>query len=432
MDANGNPVISYYDARTGDLKVAHCDDPNCDVGGDSIVGVDTEGKVGEHTSLMLDANGNPVISYSGNNIITRDLKVAHCDDPNCDPGGDSTFTVDIGGAVGAFTSLVLDANGNPVISYSDESSFDGTFDLKVAHCDNVNCEPPVDTTTPARATMEPVSSTVLVGTDANLTVTVFNGQDDPLPGASVTIFTDAGVAAFGTTGDDGTATVTVTADQPGSVFYSATVNGIPGFAWAIVTYGTVPSIADTTITGEVGEVLIVRLPVSGLPEPTVTVSALPAGLFFTTGFGWFIGGAPSVAGTTTVEVTATNALGSVTTDITIIVNSANDAPVALDASATTDEDTAVTIAPSTSDADGDALTLEIASDPAHGTAAVNGSGGITYSPAADYVGEDLFTYTASDGAATSAAATVTVTVECRQRRPGGVGRGRRRRTRTPR
>ena len=70
----------------------------------------------------------------------------------------------------------------------------------------------------------------------------------------------------------------------------------------------------------------------------------------------------------------------------------------------------MTIAPSTSDADGDALTLEIASDPAHGTAAVNGSGGITYSPAADYVGEDLFTYTASDGEATSAAATVTVTV----------------------
>ena len=35
--------------------------------------------------------------------------------------------------------------------------------------------------------------------------------------------------------------------------------------------------------------------------------------------------------------------------------------------------------------------------PAHGTAAINADGTITYTPAANYNGADSFTYTISDG-----------------------------------
>jgi hypothetical protein len=133
LDAAGNPVISYYDESHGDLKVAHCDDANCAGGGESIVAADTVGAVGQFPSLVLDAAGNPVIAYHAGG--RADLKVAHCDDANCAGGGESVVTLDSGGVVGRFTSLVLDAAGNPVISYLDSTN----QDLKVAHCDDANC-----------------------------------------------------------------------------------------------------------------------------------------------------------------------------------------------------------------------------------------------------------------------------------------------------
>src|SRR5205823_4897796 len=87
----------------------------------------------------------------------------------------------------------------------------------------------------------------------------------------------------------------------------------------------------------------------------------------------------------------------------------NAAPVANAQSVTTDEDTALGIILTGSDADGDALTFAIATQPAHGT--VTGtSPNFTYTPAADFNGSDSFTFTASDGAATSSPATISVTV----------------------
>jgi Ca2+-binding RTX toxin-like protein len=134
LDDDGNPVVSYHDDENGDLKLARCSDPNCD-GVPSIVTVDGDGTaVGTHTSLLLDTAGNPVISYYDED--KSDLKLAHCDDRKCADGGESIVTVDGDGtAVGTHTSLVLDAAGNPVISYYDQDK----ADLKLAHCDDPNC-----------------------------------------------------------------------------------------------------------------------------------------------------------------------------------------------------------------------------------------------------------------------------------------------------
>jgi hypothetical protein len=63
-----------------------------------------------------------------------------------------------------------------------------------------------------------------------------------------------------------------------------------------------------------------------------------------------------------------------------------------------------------SDAEGDALTAVKATDPAHGTLAFAEDGSFTYTPTADYVGEDTFTYTVNDGRADSASTTVTIDV----------------------
>ena len=63
-----------------------------------------------------------------------------------------------------------------------------------------------------------------------------------------------------------------------------------------------------------------------------------------------------------------------------------------------------------SDPDNDPLMVYSLSQPAHGTTLAGGSGMITYTPAPDFLGQDSYTYTITDGHDAYATATVTVTV----------------------
>jgi hypothetical protein len=89
--------------------------------------------------------------------------------------------------------------------------------------------------------------------------------------------------------------------------------------------------------------------------------------------------------------------------------SANHPPVADDQAVETVVDTPVDITLTGIDEDGDELTYELASEPEHGTLSGEGAD-LTYTPAEGYTGDDAFTFTVSDGAATSEPATVTVAV----------------------
>ncbi|EMH2894763.1 tandem-95 repeat protein, partial [Vibrio parahaemolyticus] len=95
----------------------------------------------------------------------------------------------------------------------------------------------------------------------------------------------------------------------------------------------------------------------------------------------------------------------------LIVNRVNDAPVAKDDIATTQEDTAVTIdvLPNDSDVDGDKLSIESASVPKEqGTVEVV-DGKLVFTPAENFNGDAEITYTVTDGQLTDEAK-VTVTV----------------------
>ncbi len=145
LDGSGNPVVSYYDHGNDDLKLLHCNDPNCAGGGESITAPDTAGDVGNSSSLELDSSGNPVVSYhdgpdDGVPVSENNLKVLHCGNPNCD-SGNSIYFADVAGDVGNSSSLELDSSGNPVVSYYDATN----GDLKVLHCFDPNCTTEVPT-----------------------------------------------------------------------------------------------------------------------------------------------------------------------------------------------------------------------------------------------------------------------------------------------
>ncbi len=93
---------------------------------------------------------------------------------------------------------------------------------------------------------------------------------------------------------------------------------------------------------------------------------------------------------------------------------ANGEPDAVDDSAATAVDTAVTVDVLANDSDpdtGDILTVTSLGTPGAGTAVDNGDGTVTYTPNAGYVGLDSFTYTVSDGNGGEDTATATITIQ---------------------
>ncbi len=101
--------------------------------------------------------------------------------------------------------------------------------------------------------------------------------------------------------------------------------------------------------------------------------------------------------------------------VSIVVNPVNDAPVAADDTAATNQVTPVTVAVLANDGDIDGslvpATVTVMTGPANGTAVPNGSGAIIYTPAAGPFAGDSFTYAVQDDqGAWSNAATVTITI----------------------
>ena len=118
----------------------------------------------------------------------------------------------------------------------------------------------------------------------------------------------------------------------------------------------------------------------------------------------------SVNGPFVVTVTATDPFGeSVST--TFVYSVQNIPPIAVNDTASTPEDIPVTVAVLTndSDPDGDPLTITAAST-TDGTVVVNADGTLTFTPAQDFNGTAVVSYTVSDGEGGIANATLTIDV----------------------
>jgi len=143
----------------------------------------------------------------------------------------------------------------------------------------------------------------------------------------------------------------------------------------------------------------------------VIVGPTPTGITFNSDGTFSYTPASNFSGTISFQFKANDGeFDSNVATITIIVTPVNDAPVANDGTNTTPEDTPVNGLVTGSDIDGDSITFALVTAPTNGLVVVNLDGTYTYTPNANFNGEDSFTFVANDGTVNSNIATVTITV----------------------
>lgn len=131
VGADGLPLIAYLDIVSRDIRIARCGNAACSTVA-SIITLD-EVRQGGPVSMAMGADGRPVIAY--HTVDSRELKVAHCGNAAC-TAGNTIALVDDDGDTGRDLDITIGADGLPVISYRDGGS---SRRLKVAHCGNVAC-----------------------------------------------------------------------------------------------------------------------------------------------------------------------------------------------------------------------------------------------------------------------------------------------------
>ncbi|QTN21344.1 tandem-95 repeat protein [Rhizobacter sp. AJA081-3] len=234
--------------------------------------------------------------------------------------------------------------------------------------------------------------------------------------------TNPAIQALGT-GDTLTETFTVTSADGTSSSVVVTINGTNDAA--VISAGTGSVTEDVGVVGgniATGGTLTISDADGGEATFTAQTTAGSYGSFTLGTNGVWTYTAPNtnpaiqalgVGATLTETFTVTSADGT-TSSVVVAINGTNDGPVAQANALSTDEDTALTIAPATllandSDLDGDTLTIATVQDAVNGSVALVG-GNVVFTPAANYNGPASFTYTVSDGNGGTSTATVNLTI----------------------
>ena len=132
---SGKVYISYLDRKNGDLRVIRCLDHKCGRAQINVLdkGTGKAGYVGEYNSIDITKQGHPVVGYFDNNF--NDLKLAVCEDTDCDKS--VIKQVDTDGMVGEYLDLSLDnETDTPIMAYQDRTN----QQVKLIQCSDLYCE----------------------------------------------------------------------------------------------------------------------------------------------------------------------------------------------------------------------------------------------------------------------------------------------------
>jgi large repetitive protein len=328
-------------------------------------------------------------------------------------------------ATAANGTVVRNADGT--ITYTPNANFNGTDTITYTISDGKGGTSTATVTVTVTAVNDPPVARNDVATtpeDTPVVVPVLTNDTD-VDGDPLTVI--SATAANGTVvrNPDGTVTYTPNPNFNGTDTITYTISdGKGGTSTATVTV-TVTPVNDAPVTTGIApqanpDATVIALPVASRfsdvdGDPlTFTATGLPAGLTISPA-GVISGTIDRSAsqpngGVYTVTVTASDGKGG-TVSTTFSWTVTNPSPVAVNDTATTNEDTPVSIAVLANDADpdGDPLTV-ISATAANGSVVINANGTVTYTPNANFNGTDTITYTISDGNGGTSSAIVTVTV----------------------
>jgi hypothetical protein len=121
---DGLGLISYYDATTHVLKVAHCTTADCSAVTSATI--DSSADVGSYTSITIGPDGLGLIVYI--DATNSQLRIAHCNDVACSSATTQALASNVAASP---VSLATGADGLGIVAYRDTS-----LALKIAHLSN--------------------------------------------------------------------------------------------------------------------------------------------------------------------------------------------------------------------------------------------------------------------------------------------------------
>lgn len=391
---------------------------------------------------VQDANGDTSTAIVNITVTAVDDPV-NANDDTAQVDEDGTVTIDVlandsvpdGGATITDITLADTAQGdaqivNGTIVYTPTANTSGTQTLTYTVTDADGDTDTATVTITVNPTDDPVTAVndvVTTNEDTSVTLNVL-ANDTYIDGlGSVTIISQPsnGTATYNATTGVLTYKPNPNTNGEDTLVYRITdADGDYADATVVVTVNpmndAVFAIDETATTNEDTAVTVNVLANDVVPDggPTVTITPLPTtakgtAVVNTDGTITFTPYA-NVNGTQTVNYTVTDADGSVDTGVLTITITPVDEPMTANAdSATTDEDTPVTINVLANDSapDGPPVVTAVSTDPNQGTAVINANGTITYTPKPNTFGAQKFTYTVVDADGDVSTAIVTVTVK---------------------
>lgn len=325
-----------------------------------------------------------------------------------------TFTLPAAGVYSALSVVsapshgAVTINGNqatytPAAGYVGADSF--TFRATGPGGNSSPATASLTVTAPAAPTVSDRSATVSYQGSADIPISVSGAHTSlsittaPAQGSAAVVGATT-VEYSAPAGFAGTVTFQVTATGPGGTSSPATVT-------VTVDPPASPAVGDVSTSTAYGTPKDFSVPISGYVE-SVSVSDAPTNgtLTHLGGGNWRYTPAGGFIGTDQATVRAEGWNGAVDFGTVTITVDGPAAPSVSDTSASTAFETPVSFALNGA---GVVTSFEVVDQPAHGTVSISGATA-TYTPGADYVGTDSFTYRAVGPGGASSAATATLSV----------------------
>ena len=338
-----------------------------------------------------------------------------------------TFTVtgsDVDGDPLTFSAVNLPSGAtfnNKTFNWTPGYDQAGSYKITVSVSDGKETVSQVVNITVSNKNRAPVANAGSITTDEDKAVSIVLSGSDP-DGENLTYQVTVNPKNGTLSGTAPNLTYTPKANYNGNDELKFTVSDGELVSEAIVSV-TINAVNDKPVLNTIANQSIIEASLltftvtgSDVDDDPLTFSAvnLPSGATFNNKtFNWTPG--YDQAGSYKITVSVSDGKETVSQVVNITVSNKNRAPVANAGSITTDEDKAVSIVLSGSDPDGENLTYQVTVNPKNGT--LSGTApNLTYTPDANYNGNDEFTFSVSDGELV-AEAVVLITVDAVNDKP---------------